>query len=55
MIFLEFCCRFSDALHGTGNKSMQIRIFEKIYNFDKISLFSQNLMILTKFEDFDKI
>jgi len=35
MIFLELCSRFSDVLHGTGNRSMKIRILDKIDNFDK--------------------
>jgi hypothetical protein len=36
MIFLEFCSRFSDELHGTGNRSMEIRILDEIDNYDKI-------------------
>jgi hypothetical protein len=37
MISLEFCSRFSDVLDGPGNRSMnQIRMLEKIENFDKI-------------------
>ena len=35
--FLEFSSRFSDVLHDTGNnRSMKIRILEKLDNFDKI-------------------
>ena len=41
MNFLEFCSCLSDVLHGTGNRSMKIRIFEKI-------------IILTKFEKMEK-
>jgi hypothetical protein len=37
MLFLEFYSRFSDLLHGTGNnRSMKIRILEKLDNFEKI-------------------
>jgi hypothetical protein len=36
VIFLEFWSRFSDVLNGTGNRSMKVRMLDKIDNVEKI-------------------